>query len=190
MLGAVSPSAVQAQELVHRFINPSFGGNPFYSDHLLGVATAQRPERASAARQQLSDAERFAQQIQSRILSALSSSIVEAITGAAPGTSGEFRVGDQTIFFERTLTEIRLIITDTNTGEVTEIVVPILDLSGGGGGAPNPTGGGSSIAGGPGLGSGLGAGLATPTPPAAGSGSILSPPPLEPTGITGGRLQF
>ena len=34
-------------------------------------------------------AQLFARQIQSRILSALSSSIVEAITGSAPGTASE-----------------------------------------------------------------------------------------------------
>jgi curli production assembly/transport component CsgF len=130
-LGAASDAS--AQEMVYRPVNPSFGGNPFNSDHLLGIATAQRPERDSAAGRQLSETERFAQQIQSRILSSLSSSLVEAITGADPGTSGEFTVGDQSIFFERTLTEIRLRITDANTGEVTEIVVPVLDFSNGAG---------------------------------------------------------
>lgn len=122
--------AALGQELKHQFINPSFGGNPFNSDHLLGIATAQRPERERSAEEarQLTEGEQFARQIQSRLLSALSSSLVEAITGADPGASGEFAVGDQTIFFERTLTEIRLKITSADTGEVTEIVVPVLDF--------------------------------------------------------------
>lgn len=135
-LAAIAGSS-QAQELSFKFINPSFGGNPFYSDHLLGIATAQRPERP-AEDDGLSEGEQFARQIQSRILSALSSSIVEAITGSDPGSSGEFTVGDQTIFFERTLTEIRLTITDNVTGEITTIVVPVftIDDAGGGGGSP------------------------------------------------------
>lgn len=120
----------QAQELSFKFNNPSFGGNPFYSDHLLGVASAQRPERP-AEDEGLSEGEQFARQIQSRILSALSSSIVEAITGSDPGTSGEFTVGDQTIFFERSLTEIRLTITDNVTGEVTTIVLPVIEFDSG-----------------------------------------------------------
>jgi curli production assembly/transport component CsgF len=124
---ALSAGAAGAQELSFKFTNPSFGGNPFYADHLLAVATAQRPEKPSED-DGLSEGEQFARQIQSRILSALSSSIVEAITGSAPGTSGEFTVGDQTIFFERTLTEIRLTITDNVTGEVTTIVVPVFNF--------------------------------------------------------------
>ena len=127
LLLASAGGACEAQELSFKFTNPSFGGNPFYADHLLAVATAQRPEKPSEE-DGLSEGEQFARQIQSRILSALSSSIVEAITGSAPGTSGEFTVGDQTIFFERTLTEIRLTITDNVTGEVTVIVVPVFNF--------------------------------------------------------------
>lgn len=124
---AFGAGASEAQELSFKFTNPSFGGNPFYADHLLAVASAQRPEKPSED-SGLSEGEQFARQIQSRILSALSSSIVEAITGSEPGTSGEFTVGDQTIFFERTLTEIRLTITDNVSGEVTVIVVPVFNF--------------------------------------------------------------
>lgn len=122
---------VAAQELVFGFKNPSFGGNPFYSDHLLAIATAQRPERPRdpSDTTELTEAEQFARQIQSRLLSALSSSLVEAITGSAPGTTGEFVVGDQTIFFERSLTTIRLVITNNVTGEATEIIVPVLNFN-------------------------------------------------------------
>jgi|SRR5690606_5794683 len=156
---ALSAGAVSAQELTFQFTNPSFGGNPFYADHLLAVATAQRPEKP-ASDSGLSEGEQFARQIQSRILSALSSSIVEAITGSAPGTSGEFTVGDQTIFFERTLSEIRLTITDNVTGEVTTIVVPVFDFSSSGfsGQSPQPAA----------------SGLSSLMPNAAGEGGMLS----------------
>lgn len=129
VLAALAVAApASAQELKFEFNNPSFGGNPFNSDHLLGTATAQRPERKSdgaGGNGQLTEAQLFARQIQSRLLSALSSSVVEAITGADPGTSGEFVVGDQRISYERTLTEIRLTIFDDSTGENTQIVVPV-----------------------------------------------------------------
>lgn len=118
-----------AQEISFEFINPSFGGNPFNSAHLIGVATAQRPEREGTDAAGLTSAQQFARQIQSRLLSALSLGVVEAITGADPGSSGEFVVGDQRISFERTLTEIRLTIFDDVTGETTEIVVPVLDFA-------------------------------------------------------------
>ena len=130
-------NAASAQEIVQRFVNPGFGGNPFNSDYLLGTATPQRPERKteSSAAEELTEAQLFARQIQSRLLSALSSSLVEAITGSQPGTSGEFIVGDQTIGFERTLTEIRLTIRDNTTGEVTTIAVPTLNFTNNAGGA-------------------------------------------------------
>lgn len=121
-----------AQELKFEFRNPSFGGNPFNSDHLLATATAQRPPQKSNGADgtgELTEAQLFARQIQSRLLSALSSSVVEAITGSDPGTSGEFTVGDQKISFERTLSEIRLSIFDNSTGETTDIVVPVLTLN-------------------------------------------------------------
>ena len=121
-----------AQELKFEFRIPSIGGNPFNSDHLLAIATAQRPAQKSSGADgtgELTEAQLFARQIQSRLLSALSSSVVEAITGSDPGTSGEFTVGDQKISFERTLSEIRLNIFDNSTGETTEIVVPVLTLN-------------------------------------------------------------
>ncbi|MCW1431503.1 curli assembly protein CsgF [Novosphingobium sp. JCM 18896] len=132
-LAAVSmASAASAQELKFQFINPSFGGNPFNSDHLLAIATAQRPDKPASedgTTGELTEAQLFARQIQSRLLSALSSSVVEAITGSNPGTTGEFTVGDQKISFERTLSEIKLTIFDNTTGENTVISVPVLNFT-------------------------------------------------------------
>jgi curli production assembly/transport component CsgF len=129
-LTVVAPAS--AQELKFEFKNPSFGGNPFNSDHLIGTATAQRPERKadeSGATGELTEAQLFARQIQSRLLSALSSSVVEAITGSEPGSSGDFTVGDQRIAFERSLSEIKLTIFDDSTGENTQIVVPVFNTT-------------------------------------------------------------
>jgi curli production assembly/transport component CsgF len=160
-IAIVYPEPASAQELIYRPVNPSFGGNPFNTDYLMSTATAQRPERAAPpGSEPLTEGELFARQIQSRILSALSSSIVQAITGSEPGTSGEFTVGDQTIRFERTLTEIRLFITDNATGRVTTIVVPVLNL--------NPPAGSAS---------------APPSAQVAGSTVELGPQPIAtPTG--------
>lgn len=126
-----SYGSAQAQELTYHFVSPTFGGNPFNSDHLLAIAGAQRPEKKQDPSQDpsLSESDQFAEQIKSRLLAALSSSLVEAITGSDPGTTGEFVVGDQTISFERTLNQITVRITDNNTGETTTIVVPVLNFS-------------------------------------------------------------
>ena len=120
---AFTPSA-SAQDIVYQPIDPSFGGNPFNSGHLLGIANAQNDYKDPASRQSNSQADIFARQLQSRLLSALSSQIVDAIFGENPQESGTISFGGQTINFVRSLTEVTLTITDDQTGEVTEIVIP------------------------------------------------------------------
>ena len=123
-LATVAASPVAAQDIVYQPIDPSFGGNPFNSGHLLGIANAQNDYRDPAARQSNSQADIFARQLQSRLLSALSSQIVDAIFGDNPQERGTISFGGQTINFVRSLTEVTLTITDDQTGEVTEIVIP------------------------------------------------------------------
>ena len=62
--------------------------------------------------------------MQSRLLSALSSQIVDAIFGENPQQHGTISFGDQTITFDRGLDDVTLNITNNNSGEVTTIVVP------------------------------------------------------------------
>jgi len=123
-LGAAVAAPAQAQDIVYQPIDPSFGGNPFNSGHLLGIANAQNDYRDPASQQSSSQADIFARQLQSRLLSALSSQIVDAIFGDNPQESGTISFGGQTIDFVRSLTEVTLTITDDDTGEVTTIVIP------------------------------------------------------------------
>ena len=121
---AVSPSPTLAQDLVYQPLDPSFGGNPFNSAHLLGVANAQNDFREPRSPQSNTQGDIFARQLQSRLLSALSSQVVDAIFAENPQESGTISFGGQTIDFSRGLTEVTLNITDDNTGEVTTIVIP------------------------------------------------------------------
>lgn len=114
-----------AQDLVHRPISPTFGGNPFNSNHVLGVANANNDTRDPRATSSNSQADIFARQLQSRLLSSLSSQIVDAIFGENPQEQGTVSFGGQTIEFSRSLEEVTLIIRDDNTGEETRIVVPL-----------------------------------------------------------------
>ena len=123
-LGAALAAPAQAQDIVYQPVDPSFGGNPFNSGHLLGIANAQNDYKDPAALQSNSQADVFARQLQSRLLSALSSQIVDAIFGENPQESGTISFGGQTIDFVRSLTEVTLTITDDETGEVTTIVIP------------------------------------------------------------------
>jgi curli production assembly/transport component CsgF len=116
-----------SQDMVYTPVNPSFGGNPFNSSHLLGVAGAQNtykdPDALST--KELSQSEQFARQLQSRLLSALSSQLTDAIFGDNARDSGTISFGGQTVDFSRDLENITINVTDDATGEVTKIVVPV-----------------------------------------------------------------
>ena len=128
-LAGLSPAA--AQDITYQPIDPSFGGNPFNSAHLLGIANAQNDYKDPKATTTNTQADIFARQLQSRLLSALSSQIVDAIFGDNPQERGTISFGGQTIDFVRGLTEVTLTITDEETGEVTTIVIPtFVDIDG------------------------------------------------------------
>lgn len=122
--------ATQAQDLVFQFNNPSFGGNPFNSSHLLGLADIQNQHeetRSSSLSTGRSETDLFVRQLQSRLLSSLSSGLSEVITGAQPGDADTIVIGDQQIFYERSLQNIRVEITNLLDGSSTEIVLPVLE---------------------------------------------------------------
>lgn len=120
-----SAGPVMAQDLVHTPISPTFGGNPFNSNHILGIANAQNDTTDPDAVDRNDQSNIFARQLESRLLSALSSQIVDAIFGENPQEQGTITFGGQTIEFFRNLDEVTLIIRDDNTGEETRIVIPL-----------------------------------------------------------------
>ena len=132
----VALSGAGAAPLVYTPINPSFGGNPLNSSHLLGLAGAQRTATAPdkdtggsggqdpGTTPGSSDAELFIRQLQGRLLSALASQVTEAIFGDDPQKDGTIIFGDTTVHFENALEYIRLEITGPDG--TTNIVVPRL----------------------------------------------------------------
>ena len=116
---------LMAQDVVYQPVSPTFGGNPFNSNHVLGVANANNDTRDPRAANNSSQADIFARQLQSRLLSALSSQIIDAIFGENPQEQGTITFGGQTIEFFRSLDEVTLIIRNDETGEETRIVVPL-----------------------------------------------------------------
>lgn len=133
-------SEARAQQLKHEFINPSFGGNPFYSDHLLGIATIHRPKEPQDP--PLTQDELLIRQIQSRLAGQVAADIETRIAQARPGETGEFVLGDQVVRFTRTTTETRVTFLNTRTGETSELVIPVREATntnpgqGGGGNQP------------------------------------------------------
>lgn len=122
-------SAGLAQDLTFQFISPSLGGNSFNSSHLLALAEIQNQftdDGSSSASSSSSQSDLFVRQLQSRLLSSLSSGLTEVITGAQPGDTDTITIGDQEIFYERSLDSIRVVITNLLDGSDTEIVLPVV----------------------------------------------------------------
>lgn len=131
-----------AGELIYSPVNPSFGGSPLNSAHLLGLASAQRESTASDFKKpttatgtnpggtSTSDADLFVRQLQGRLLSALAAQVTDAIFGENPQENGTVQFGDTTVTFDRTGGSIRLTIVNAADGTVTEIVVPQLVTNG------------------------------------------------------------
>ena len=115
-----------AQDLTFRFTDPSFGGNPFYSDHLLAIANLDRPSAPSTPTMTDTQEDLIAQQLRAQLLSQLSGTIRDAIANAAVGGTGSYVVGNQTISFVRTATETTVTFTNTATGEVNTVVLPVV----------------------------------------------------------------
>ena len=136
ILGTVSTLALclsctaASQELVCEPNNPSFGGNPFNSSHLLGIANAQNSFTAPQDElEQETQAELFIRQLENRLLSGLANQVADAIFGDNPQHSGTIAFDDQIIEFVRGLDSITITVTDLSTGTTTEIVLPIFSTS-------------------------------------------------------------
>lgn len=121
----VAASPAMAQDLVHTPISPTFGGNPFNSNHILGTANAQNNTTDPNSSANSTQSSIFARQLESRLLSALSSQIVDAIFGDNPQEQGTISFGGQTIEFFRGLDDVTLIIRNDDSGEETRIVIPL-----------------------------------------------------------------
>ena len=126
LAGTVVSTPASASELVYTPNNPSFGGNPFNSSHLLGIANAINRYTDPKAVTSSDPAQQFLRTLQSRLLSTLASQITDVIFGEGAQESGLIKFGEQEISFSRGLNEVTLTIFDATTGTTTEIVVPLL----------------------------------------------------------------
>lgn len=118
----------KASDLTFQFTNPSFGGNPFNSSHLIGIANAQNKEKDPDAIDRSDPAQQFLRTLQSRLLSTLATQITNVIFGEDAQDAGTIRFGDQEISFVRGVEGVTLTIINNADGSVTEIVVPLLEI--------------------------------------------------------------
>ena len=137
--GLILAGSALASDLVYTPINPTFGGNPGNSAHLLAVAGAQKTATAIDAPRATNSSstppggstsqnnvDQFIAQLEGRLLSSLAAQVTDAIFGENPQDHGTITFGSTIVVFDRNSSTIDLTITDTTTGEVTLISVPQL----------------------------------------------------------------
>lgn len=132
LTGGLYSSATLAGEITYQPKNPNFGGNPFNAAPLLNSANAQNgfrdpaSIRAQQARAQLTSAQRFAQRLDSAVLSRLTRLLAGQIVDDEGNlvTGGTINTGINTIDVTDTGTGTLIVITDLVTGEVTTIELP------------------------------------------------------------------
>lgn len=129
-LAALGFSTPAVADIVYQPVNPSFGGNPFNSSHLLGVANAINNFKDPTAISSSDPAQQFLRTLQSRLLSTLASQITDIIFGENAQQSGRVKFGDQEITFIRGIESITLTIFNAADGTTTEIIVPLLTKTG------------------------------------------------------------
>jgi len=120
-----------AQQLVYTPVNPLFGGNPFNSTQLEADANAQNVYKNAGAPHNLTQAQLFAQQLQSQLLASLANQVSQAIFGPDAQTEGTYSFGGETVTFVRSLGEVTVTITDP-TGAQTVITLPTSGSTSGG----------------------------------------------------------
>lgn len=120
---AMAASSGYAQDLVYTPVNPSFGGNPFNSSHLLSIAQQQN-EHDNQTFTPRDPQQQFADSLERRILSRTSQLITERIFGEGEDDSGEFTIGDQQIVFQRTGEQVEIALTDLRTGATSNLTIP------------------------------------------------------------------
>jgi len=130
LIGAPAHSS----EIVFQFKNPSFSGNNAGAqwltienqETLRKKAIQDKIEaelKAQALEEKNSILNRFLNNLQSRIYSQLAQQLTNNLFGEMGDESGEFALEGNTIKYEKTDTEIKLIIVD-DSGNQTEIIVP------------------------------------------------------------------
>ncbi len=105
--------------MVYTPINPSFGGNPLYSAHLLGVANAINDYKAPSTDrgfEQESAIDRLASSLESRLISQL-------LGDVGNGNSGQLETSDFILNIVDSNGRLTVQIVDKATGETSEIEV-------------------------------------------------------------------
>lgn len=125
---AITAVGASAQDLTYRPLSPSFGGDPFVGNFLLSTAEIDRPpepSRSFGSFTRPDPIDQFADGLERRLLSRLSSEITDQIFGEEAADSGSFTVGDAQLEFERIGETVKIDLTNLESGQITTIELPV-----------------------------------------------------------------
>jgi curli production assembly/transport component CsgF len=121
---AAMPNPVSATELVFRFVNPSFGGDPMVGNFLLNKADSQKRFAEDEYEEDpLSD---FEDGLNRRVLGLIADKIVQDAFGDEGNLSnGTYTIGSYVISIDNNGKVIKVAVTDSLSGDSTVVEVPV-----------------------------------------------------------------
>ncbi len=127
ILFLMSNGTVLATPLVYTPINPSFGGSPFNAQWLMSSAQSQNKlteHREPWTMPKRDPIEDFKNNLNRQVLYKLSRKIIDGAFGEEGIESGHYDLEDYTIDVSVTVDGIKVVLTDSITGNETIIEVP------------------------------------------------------------------
>jgi curli production assembly/transport component CsgF len=117
--------AVNAQDLVYKPKNPAFGGDTFNYQWLASSAESQNKfKEKSSATTTKTDLEKFADQLNSQLLSQISRSLYTQQFGSQGLSAGSYTFGSLSVEIYPSSGGLTVDILDTTTGEQTQVIIP------------------------------------------------------------------
>lgn len=117
-------SNINAQDFVYTPKNPSFGGDTFNYNWLLSSAQAQNLLEPEDTGNDRSAIDSFKESLERQLLSNLTRQIASSQFGESTLDEGNYQIGNFGLDVISTLDGLSITISDSSTGETTQIIVP------------------------------------------------------------------
>jgi len=125
LISLVISPFINAQALVYKPVNPAFGGDTFNYQWLLSSAEAQNKQKdKTVTTEKQTDLEKFKANLNSQLLSQISSSLYRQQFGTDGIKEGSYTFGSYSVDVFPSSDGLTMNILDTNTGEQTQVIIP------------------------------------------------------------------
>jgi curli production assembly/transport component CsgF len=127
-LGLIGATPASADEILHRPLSPSFGGDPMNTTFLLQSAQIQNLMTPKAPKvTPLTPQQQLLESIRTRVYSRLSATVSDAIFGENAKERGTIDLGGESIGYERVGSNIVLSLIEN--GKATTITFPVTSIA-------------------------------------------------------------